>query len=112
MPQTLAEPTFFLEEYVESILQNHGFSDLTPEDRDKLLPDFMEQALIRIGAGLSPHLSESAKEEFQKMVEKDDVTKEQWLEFWQKNIPNFKKVTQKILEDYAQEVEDAVKTAQ
>lgn len=112
MPQTLAEPTFLLEEYVESILLNHGFADLAPEDRDKLLPDFMKQALVRIGAGLSPHLSDSAKEEFLSKVKADNVSQEEWVEFWQKNIPNFKKVIQKKLEDYAREVEEAVKTSQ
>ena len=110
MVQEVINPTVSLEDYVRSILEQHGFNDLSLEVQNELFADFMKQVLIRIGAGLSPLLSEKAKQKFEEMLSKEEESQEIWVEFWQKNIPNFKEVTKKILEDFALEIQHAFKT--
>lgn len=107
MPFTSTQQPAVLEGYVREILERHGFNELPLEDQESVFFDFVEQALIRLGAGLSPFLNDEGKKNFKTLLNKQDASQEEWFAFWKENVPEFDKVAQKVLEDFSLEVKQA-----
>jgi len=94
----------FLREYVEEVLRQNGFGNLSEETKKDFLPRFVAQAELRLGSALLPLLSEPAAKEMANMVEKRENNQEKWSQFWKKNVNDFDKVVEKTLKDYAEEI--------
>lgn len=93
-----------LEDYVREILEPNGFNELDLTAQEKLLTEFVDQALIRIAVGLSPHLSAEAKQRFEKLVDDEHTTEQTWVAFWQQEVPDSTEHIRKILDAYAEEI--------
>ncbi len=93
-----------LEEVVKSILSAHGFSSLPPDEQQRLLPHFTEQALIRLGSAIAPHLSPEGLERFMILTSEDEAGANEWTDFWHSHVPNFQVIFKTALEQYAVEV--------
>lgn len=94
----------FLHDYVEEILRQSGFSNLSEETKKEFMPRFVAQAELRLGAALLPLLSEPATKEMAGMIDKQSANSDQWLGFWQKNIKDFDKVVENTLKNFAEEM--------
>ncbi|MFH1292251.1 MAG: DUF5663 domain-containing protein [bacterium] len=94
----------FLESYILEVLKQNGFDDLTPENQEEFLPQFVIEAQRRIGATLMPLLEEEKAESMMSMVDNPDTTDEQWWNFWNQAVPNFKETVSKILENYTNDL--------
>lgn len=101
MPQT-----DFLEEFVIKILDESGL-DLNDEQKKIYIPQIQSLLEERIGLVLMPKLSEEDREQFFKLVE-DDVSAEDWTNFWTASIPNFEEELKNILTKFAEEVKQSL----
>ena len=97
-----------LEEYIRDILNANGFSELDEANQEKLLNEFMDQALMRIVAGLSPYLSEAGKERFDILLQDQTTSDDAWQIFWEEEVPDYTQYVEKILKDYAVEIKQAL----
>lgn len=97
-----------LDEFVHTVLLEHGFSELPEEEQQRLLPSFTEQALVRLGAAIAPRLTSQGIEEFIHLTEDQAATPESWANFWKQNVPDFTTVAQSALEQYVQEIETLI----
>lgn len=105
MSSTVVSTNFLaLDEYVRELLEPNGFNELQVPQQEKLLQEFVDQALVRIAAGLSPLLSPSGKERFDTMLKNSDATEEMWQDFWKQEIPDCGERIKDILDAYAEEV--------
>lgn len=100
----------FLRDFVEEVLKQNGFVNLSEETKKEFMPRFVAQAEVRLGAALLPLLSEPAAREMAKMIDSQENNPEKWREFWQKNVKDFSGVAEKTLKDFAAEVQATVKT--
>ncbi|MFA6486649.1 MAG: DUF5663 domain-containing protein [Candidatus Magasanikbacteria bacterium] len=96
-----------LEVFVEEILKQNGYN-ITEEVRAQLVPQFVVEAERRVGAALTPHLSDTASEQLTKFLSEENPDAKQLWDFWQKNIPDFENIVKKALSDYAVEVKNAL----
>jgi len=94
----------FLTAYVEKILADVGFVGLSEENKKMFLPQFAAQVQARIGASVMPLLDENAGEELVRMMDKQNVTENEWLVFWQEYVPNFQEVVDEVLQKFAEEM--------
>ena len=94
-----------LDDFVHAVLVEHGFNELPEEEQQRLLPNFTEQALVRLGAAIAPRLSPEGIEEFVQLSEDEKATPETWATFWKQNVPDFTTVAQTALEQYIQEIQ-------
>lgn len=94
-----------LDEFVHTVLLEHGFNELPEEEQQRLLPSFTEQALVRLGAAIAPRLTPEGIEEFIHLTEDKTATPESWAGFWKQNVPDFTTVAQTALEQYVQEIQ-------
>lgn len=97
----------FLRDYIEEVLRQNGFGNLSEETKKEFMPRFVAQAELRLGAALLPLLSESAAKEMAKMIEAQENSPEKWSQFWQKNVEDFNGVVEKTLKDFAEEMKQA-----
>lgn len=102
--QTNNQQFDFLSDYVLDILKKNGFADLTPANEEEFLPEFTAEAQRRIGAALMPRLSEDAAEAMIKLGNDAKTSPEDWWNFWQKQVPDFKEVVNQALADYAKDL--------
>ena len=102
---TNVSPKFdFLTAYVEKILADVGFIGISNENKKIFLPQFAAQVQARIGASVMPLLDEEAGEELVQMMEKEVVSENEWLSFWQRYVPNFQEVVDGVLQKFAEEM--------
>jgi hypothetical protein len=97
-----------LDEFVRAVLLQHGFSDLPEEEQQRLLPSFVEQALVRLGEAVAPKLTEEGVQEFVYLTEDASVTAEDWMMFWKKNVPDFTDIAKIALEQYVVEIQTLI----
>lgn len=102
--QTNNQQFDFLSDYVLDILKQNGFEDLTPENQEEFLPQFTAEAQRRIGAALMPLLSEDAAEAMIKLGDDVNTSPEDWWNFWNKQVPDFKEVVNQALAGYTQDL--------
>jgi hypothetical protein len=94
-----------IDEFVRTVLYEHGFNELPEEEQQRLLPAFTEQALVRLGTAIAPRLSAEGVQEFIDLTENEQASAEDWAGFWRQNIPDFTMVAKNALEQYVQEIE-------
>jgi hypothetical protein len=98
----------FVKDYIHDILGQHGFNQLPSADREKLMDEFTDQAIIRLTAGLSSELSKDGKKRFETMVASGNVADQEWLDFWQQEVPNVQTVSKEILTAFALELKQTL----
>lgn len=94
----------FLEAYIVELLNKQGFANMSEANRQELLPQFVAQAEVRLGAALLPLVTLSGAEKIKQMVEGGKTSPEQWRSFWEQEVPDFEAVTAKTLTAYGSEV--------
>jgi hypothetical protein len=102
LPTTEVAPS--LDDFVQEVLVQNGFGDLPEDEQQRLLPQFTEQALIRLGAAIAPRLTPKGVKEFVKLSENDTAGAEDWAGFWKAYIPDFPTIAKTTLELYVEEI--------
>jgi len=98
----------FLEQYIDALFEEVGFSDLSPEQRNAYRPQFIVQLERKISNDLVPRLNESQMNEFVRLVDDPNTMGDQWNSFWSKAIPNFEMELKKILASFSEQVKQAL----
>jgi len=98
----------FIKQRVLEILKNQGFDKLSEDDQKAYLTQFSAEAERRLGLAVLPQLSETAVIELEKMTNQD-ISPDQWFEFWNNNVTDFTGLVDKTLKDFAVEIEAAFK---
>lgn len=96
----------FLEQFIETTLDEAGFNTLTEETRAQYVPQFVAEAERRIGLALIPKLTETSAKELDELLKNDEMTAEEMRKFWVKSIPNFETTVQETLKNFAVELKD------
>lgn len=104
-PTTQEQDAPQLEEFVHTVLREHGFNELPEEEQQRLLPSFTEQALVRLGAAIAPKLTAEGMEEFIHLTENESASPEAWAGFWRQYVPDFAVVAKTALEQYVEEIQ-------
>lgn len=93
----------FLHEYIEEALRQAGYGNLDEKTKQEFFPRFVAQAEVRLGSAIMPLINEDAAKELESKI-KNNADPEEWLKFWQKNVPNFQDVVAKTLKDFVEEI--------
>lgn len=96
-----------LEQYVLKVLNENGFDKLDEQAKKQYLPQFVVQAEQRLGAALLPLLNEESANAFVELTKKQDAKPDEWWGFWKKHVPDFEKLVEKTLQEFAVETKDA-----
>lgn len=104
-----AAPFDFLRTYIETLLDQSGFAEVSEAARAQYVPQFVAEAERRLGLALLPKLSEGAAKELVKLAEAEDTTPDALQEFWQTNVSDFSAIVEKTLADFANELKNVVK---
>lgn len=94
----------YLETFVSTLLDDHGFSEAPEELRNAYIPQFVTEAQNRMGAALMPKLSEEAGKELADMLNNNELTQEQLKAFWEKHVPDYEQIVALTLDQFATEV--------
>lgn len=107
----MADSTFdFTHAFIHQLLDGAGFENLSEEMRAQYVPQFAAEAERRLGIAMLPLLNEQQAKDFAAMVQNEATTPQQIEEFWKGAVPNFEAVVKQTLEDFANEIRDAVAT--
>jgi len=98
----------FLEQYVDALFEELGFSDLSPEQRNAYRPQFIVQLERKISNDLVPRLNETQMNEFVRLVDDPNTTGQDWNTFWSGAIPNFEMELKKIMASFTDQVKQAL----
>ena len=82
-----------IDEFIESLLNDKGITDIEPEIKDQLKAEMKEKLLDQIDRAAVQSLSEDKAEELAKLVEQPDFTNEKMTEFMQNSGVNLTEVT-------------------
>ncbi|MBU0660947.1 hypothetical protein KKG22_02080 [Patescibacteria group bacterium] len=93
----------FLNQYIEQLLDQHGFDTLSEESRAQYIPQFVAEAQRRIGLALIDKIDEPAAKQLQGLLEDENISPEKLQQFWQTNVPEFDAIVKQTLDDFAQE---------
>lgn len=100
----------FLKVFIEQLLDDNGFAEVSEQTRAQYVPLFTIEAEKRLGFALTPMLSDAALKELADMAEQGGASAEALRDFWYKNIPNFEEEVKKVLTDFAAEVKNTLAT--
>ena len=93
-----------LEDFVYTVLLDHGFGDLPEEEQQRLLPGFTEQALVRLSSALAPKLTNEGLDVFSALSTSSAATPDAWETFWRMYVPDFSQLAKETLEHYVEEI--------
>lgn len=96
-----------LEQYVLRVLNENGFEKLDEQAKKQYLPQFVVQAEQRLGTALLPLLNEESANAFVALTKNQAAKPDEWWSFWKNNIPDFEKIVEKTLQEFAVEVKGA-----
>jgi hypothetical protein len=99
----------FLKSYINKILDEAGFADITQATRDEFVPQFMAEAQKRLGLALLPLLPTVAEAELMAMQKNNVNDPELVRAFWLRQVPNFDEVSGRVLAEFGEEVKNVVK---
>ncbi len=97
-------PFDFLRSYIETLLDQTGFAEVSESTRAQYVPQFVAEAERRLGLVLMPKLNETSAKELVQLAQAKDTTPEALQAFWQKNVTDFSEVVQKTLADFSAEM--------
>jgi hypothetical protein len=104
-----SQPQFdFLETYIQKLLDEQGFSELSEETRNQYIPQFVAEAQERLGIVLLEKLSEENAVKLASMLKDGDIDQDSLKNFWVASVPDFESIVKKVLEDFAQELKGLV----
>ncbi|MEK7680998.1 MAG: DUF5663 domain-containing protein [Patescibacteria group bacterium] len=96
----MAEYKFdFLRSFVDKLLDETGFAEMSEATRAKYVPMFIAEAERRLGMALLPLLGEENIDELMQLTDQDAPT-EKMLEFWKSKVPNFESEVNKVLQSF------------
>lgn len=98
------ENSNFIQDFIEKVLNEKGFSSLNEVQKQEILPRFTAEAERRIGIALMPELTVENAENLAKMLEDKNTNPEALWNFLNKNIIGLPNKIQSILKDFADEI--------
>jgi len=107
----MAEQQNLLQVFIEEVLKQNGFGDLSEAARQELLPQYVVEAERRLGLALMPYLDEVAAKELTELAAQADTSPQKLWNFWQSHVPNFDQVIKTELNKFAEEMKLALKAA-
>lgn len=99
----------FLHSYINTLLDESGFEEMSEETRNQYIPMFVAEAERRLGIALLPMLSAEQTEELANKGKDENITAEALADFWAQAIPDFKKIVEKTLTEFAVEFKKTLK---
>lgn len=94
----------FLKGYVEALLIQNGFDNLSEQQKEIYVPQILGHLEQRIGIEMLPKLSEEKIKVFAKLLEKESTSPEDWKDFWYGSVENFEEEVKQILLAFAERV--------
>src|SRR3989338_4653949 len=98
----------FLQTYIERLLDDNDFLNLSEETRAQLIPQFEAEAQRRIGLALLPHLDENAANQLCRLIDDPMVSPEKLRAFWVDAVPEFESIVEETLRDFAIEFRQVI----
>lgn len=94
----------FLRVFIERILDQNGFDNLTEETRAQYIPQFIAEAERRLGLAVMPKLTPETAEELANLLPNKNLTSDQLRDFWYRSVPDFDSMVKQTLDDFAKEI--------
>ncbi len=99
------EPQFdFLEVYIEKILNENGFLEMSQDLRDAYIPQFVAHAHRWLGEAFMPLLSPEQTQELVDLVGGNRMNAENIRAFWMTHVPDFDTKVEQVLKEYGKTV--------
>ena len=93
----------FLESFIHSMLDEAGFAEMTEATRNQFVPMFTAEAERRLGLALLPLLNDAQLKNLADLTANEAIDENEMLRFWESSIPDFRKVVQSTLTNFAAE---------
>lgn len=93
----------FLETFIHQLFDGAGFASTSEATRKQFVPLFTAEAERRLGLALVPLLNEAQAKELSGLLDSGDLNTEAMSAFWRASVPQFNKVVEKTLSDFAVE---------
>jgi len=101
--KTQAQQFDFLKMFIEQILDNNGFGELSEETRKQFVPMFAAEAERRLGLALLPLLTDAQAKELEALMKNSSRTPQMVEKFWKSSVPNFENTVKETLDKFALE---------
>lgn len=99
-------PTFDLDPiqaFVEQLYSAAGLDKLPPDLKEEYSERIGVEVNRRIGLSMMEALDEKSLEEFNKLMEKEEVDPAEAMAFFKQNVPDFEVKMQKVFGDFTKE---------
>ncbi len=98
----------FLSQYIERVLSLVGLSDVTDAQKQTYVPQLSAQLEQRMGLELMPQLDQEQLAEFSRLLSDMHGSAEDWQTFWKSAVPNYEEQVERILQEFAADVQAAM----
>jgi hypothetical protein len=100
----MEEKKSFAEEFVLKVLEENGVKDLTKEQENIYVPEFMLRIHRRMGDRFVAQLEDNHIERLNILLDDEKVTSDDWFNFWSVSVENFDEQFEDVLMDFRRDI--------
>ena len=105
METTTQTPVDFMQLFVEQLLDQLGFAELSDESRQPYMVQFIAELERRIGLALEAELNETDITALNDLLASGEVSADQMTAFWQSRVPEYDSIVNDAMASFARDMQ-------